>query len=74
MSGDGDVMAFVTLDGVGIVDGPDFSIGIVDQDGLRAARDALLGAGFALGVRTLGAALVVADPSGAVVGIGKMKS
>src|SRR5579862_3290906 len=62
-AGDGDMMAFVSSEFVGVVDGKDLVIAIGDDDHLLPGADALLGTGNVLIVGALGAALGVADVS-----------
>src|SRR6185295_96353 len=58
-----DMMSFMSLQRVGVIDHQHFLIAVGDHDHLRAAFEAFLGAGLCLGVRAFRAALVVAYPS-----------
>jgi hypothetical protein len=68
VSGYGYVMAFVSLECIGVIDGQDFVVAIGDDDGRGAAFDAFLGAGGCARVGTLGSALGITDP--AIDGLG----
>src|SRR5580704_14032042 len=59
----GNVMAYVILERIRVVDGQDLLVLVGHDDHLRAGCQTLFGAGLSLIVRTLGAAFVVADPS-----------
>jgi hypothetical protein len=63
VSGDGYVMAFVSFEGIGVIDGQDFVVPIGDDHGRGAAFDTFLGAGGCAGVGALGSALGIADPT-----------
>jgi hypothetical protein len=68
VSGDGYMMAFVTLKRVCVVDGQDFVVTVGDHDRGGSAFETFLGAGGSAGVGTLGAAFGVTDP--AIHGLG----
>jgi hypothetical protein len=68
MSGDGHVMAFMSLECVLVVNCQDFVVAVGDDDRGGTTLDAFLGAGGCAGVGALGSALGVADP--AIYGLG----
>src|ERR1051326_6332402 len=57
-------MAFVAFDRVLVVDRDDFLLFGGDKDGLSAASDASLGAGFTFRIGAFDATFVVDDPTG----------
>ena len=63
MSGDGHVMAFVSFQGIGVIDGQDLVVAVGDDDCRGAAFDAFLGTGGCAGIGAFGSALGVADPA-----------
>src|SRR5579872_1107849 len=59
---DGDLVAVVAFDGVGVIDGPNRLLALVDEDWRHAAFDAFLDAGRA-GSSMLGTAHGIGDPA-----------
>ena len=63
VAADCNMVSFVPLESVRVVDGENLRIAISNDDHFGSARQALLRAALGAGVRTLGSALVVGDPS-----------
>src|SRR5437763_7872915 len=63
VAGHGDMMAFMSFEGIGIFNAVDFLISVADYHRFFSSSDALFRAGFGSCVRAFGPAFGIADPT-----------